>query len=486
MSLINDYFEKTKKHKEEFGNQTIVIMQVGAFFEVYGLKDNTNSDNISGSNIIDFARICDLNVVDKKACCGSYPVVMAGFKDHLQDKYVRKLQEAGYTIAVYEQDEQCNRFLSGVYSPGTYFSSDNDNITNNTCCIWIETKTRVIKNKNNSLQTMIYVGASIIDIYTGSTGMMEYNEMYIRNPCTFDELERFISIYNPSETILISNLTSEEVDDIVSFTNIKSKSLHFVSLYNGEKETKNVLRAINCEKQVYQLQLLNRFYRINDQASFMEIFNDNVYATQSFCYLLDFIYQHNPNLIYRIEEPVLENSSKKLILANHSLKQLNIIDDDNYKGKYSSVSKMLNECITPMGKRRFVHCFLNPITDEDYLKGEYDMIENLMLRGEEYQIVKVMLQHIKDLSKIMRQIMLQKISPKAIYQLYAGICSAKVLYQFIVSSEDNTLCNYLNTRDAIGIIIISLSSSLLLLLLLLLLLWLSSSLLSLWLLSLLF
>jgi DNA mismatch repair protein MutS len=178
----------------------------------------------------------------------------------------------------------------------------------------------------------------------------------------------------------------------------------------------------------------------------MEIFNDNVYATQSFCYLLDFIYQHNPNLIYRIEEPVLENSSKKLILANHSLKQLNIIDDDNYKGKYSSVSKMLNECITPMGKRRFVHCFLNPITDEDYLKGEYDMIENLMLRGEEYQIVKVMLQHIKDLSKIMRQIMLQKISPKAIYQLYAGICSAKVLYQFIVSSEDNTLCNYLNTR----------------------------------------
>ena len=34
---------------------------------------------------------------------------------------------------------------------------------------------------------------------------MEYNELFINNPCTFDELERFISIYNPSETIIISN-----------------------------------------------------------------------------------------------------------------------------------------------------------------------------------------------------------------------------------------------------------------------------------------
>ena len=37
MALIKDYFEKTKKHIDEFGELTIVLMQVGAFFEVYGL-----------------------------------------------------------------------------------------------------------------------------------------------------------------------------------------------------------------------------------------------------------------------------------------------------------------------------------------------------------------------------------------------------------------------------------------------------------------
>jgi len=442
MSLIKDYFEKTKKHIDEYGELTIVLIQVGAFFEVYGLKDR--NDNISGSNIMDFSRICDLNVVDKKVCCGLDSVVMAGFKDHLLDKYIKKLQDAGYTIAVYEQDEQCantTRSLSGIYSPGTYFSTDTDSITNNTCCIWIENKKGTLKNKD---KMYVYVGASVVDIYTGTTSILEYSEHYLKNPCTFDELERFISIYNPSETILISNLPISEIDDVVNFTNIKSKSLHIINLNDHQNGSKNIQRASNCEKQTYQIELLNRFYKINDIQSFMASFNENVYATQSFCYLLDFIYQHNPNLIYKISIPLLENTSKKLVLANHSLKQLNIIDDDNYKGKYSSVVKMLNECITPMGKRKFTHNFLNPVTDGAYLQKEYDIIEHLMLNRDDYKVVKTLLVHIKDISKIMRQIMLQKITPKSLYQLYSSICSAKVLYEFVVG--DFTLKEYLSKK----------------------------------------
>jgi len=433
MSLIKDYFQKTKKHIDEYGVLTIVLIQVGAFFEVYGLKDK--NDNINGSNIMDFSRICDLNVVDKRVCCGIDSVVMAGFKDHLLDKYVKKLQDAGYTIAVYEQDEQCantTRSLTGIFSPGTYFSTDTESITNNTCCIWVEAK------------MFVYVGASVVDIFTGTTSIMEYKEQYIKNPCTFDELERFISIYNPSETIVISNLSVSEVDDIVSYANIKSKSLHTVSLIGDENSSKNIQRALNCEKQTYQIELLNKFYKVNDINAFMGIFNDNVYASQSFCYLLDFIYQHNPNLIYKISEPILENDSKKLILANHSLKQLNIIEDDNYKGKYSCVVKMLNECITPMGKRKFTYNFLNPVTDEAYLQEEYNITEKMLPNDKEYTSVKNMLVHIKDISKLMRQIMLQKITPKSLYQLYSTICGAKVLYEFVIGNE--SLNEYLNKK----------------------------------------
>ena len=47
-------------------------------------------------------------------------------------------------------------------------------------------------------------------------------------------------------------------------------------------------------------------------------------------FLLDFVYQHNPHLVNKISEPIFENCSDRLILANHSLKQLNVIDDNNY------------------------------------------------------------------------------------------------------------------------------------------------------------
>ena len=451
MSLIKDYLDKTKSYINEYGELTIIFMQNGAFFEIYSLKQA--NDCFIGSNILEFSRICDLNIVDKKAAGDKHVtiddlhVVNAGFKTHFIEKYIKKMQDNGYTIIVFEEDtdidpisKKITRSLTGIYSPGTFFSSDNCQITNNTCCIWIETKKPSLKSRHKH----VYVGVSQLDIYTGTTSIIEYNEQYIKNPTTFDELERFISIYNPSETIFISNLHPSDLDDIVNYINIKSKSIHYIFIateeYNGTNSngtnsngtnSKNIQRALNCEKQTYQLQLLCKFYKITDTTTFMGLFNDNVYATQSFCYLLDFIYQHNPNLIHKISIPTLENTSNRLILANHSLKQLNIIEDDNYTGKYSSVVKMLNECTTSMGKRRFTYNFLNPITDEILLQKEYDIIELVLLNLNDCKIIKSQLINIKDISKINRQILLQKVTPKSIYQLYTSICSANTLYTFL-------------------------------------------------------
>ena len=448
MSFIKDYFTLTSQYTEEYGQNTILLMQCGAIY---------------GSNICEFSRICDLNVVDKKVCVGNDSVVLSGFKDHLVDKYIKKLQDNGYTVAVYAQNDdavagQITRSLLGVFSPGTYFSVDTDTITNKTCCIWIQTQKKGLYSllkTANTCSHVVYVGVALIDIYTGTSCIMEYSEQYIKNPTTFDELERFISVHCPSETIIISNLGKDDINDIVSYVNIKSKAIHFVSIQeqeNIENQTqnknvinKNVVRALNCEKQIYQAQLLTKFYKFDDISAFMTIFGETVYATQSFCYLLDFIYQHNPNLVYKIAEPIIENTGDKLVLANHSLKQLNIIDDDTFRGKYSSVVKMLNECITPMGKRKFTHSFLNPVTNIKYLQSEYDMIDNLLqtCKKEEdsYIIVKQMLLIFKDLTKINRQIMLKKIQPKYLYQLYSGIVSSKTLYNFVLNNH--SLAEYL-------------------------------------------
>jgi DNA mismatch repair protein MutS len=436
MALVKEYFELTKNYKNEYGVKTIVLMQVGAFFEVYGLEDKENA-KIFGSEISDFSRICDLNIADKKICVGADSVIMAGFSHYMIDKYLKKLQDTGYTIVVYTQDEQTKnttRSLAGIYSPGTYFSLDSSSssqITNNTTCIWINLVDSHYLNHYSSLKNkgkernlggnqLIYVGLANIDVYTGKTSIFEFHETYIRNPTTFDELERFISIYNPSEVILIGNISDKEMDDVINYSNIESKSIHKISLDDpngGEK----VKRVLNCEKQIYQRELLNKFYKIDDFDTFYQNFYQNSIATQSFCFLLDFIYQHNPNLVNKISEPTFENCSDRLILANHSLKQLNIIDDDNYRGKYSSVEKMLNLCITSMGKRKFSYHLLNPTTNQVFLQNEYNITEHLLEKINDYEFLKNKLGLIKDISKLVRQIIMKKLSPKSFIQFYKNL-----------------------------------------------------------------
>jgi DNA mismatch repair protein MutS len=446
MALIKEYFELTRKYQSEYGENTILLMQVGAFFEVYG-NYNKNNDSISDSKIVDFSQICELNIVDKNICVGKdFSVMMAGFKDFQIEKYIKKIKDAGFTAVVYVQDEatkNTSRSLAGIFSPGTYFHTESPSLTNSIACIWIN----LVENKVLIKGKYVVVGISNIDIYTGKTTLYQFKETYVNNPTTYDELERFISIYNPSEVIMISNLPDEkEMDYVISYAGINCSLIHKIHIGNSvNNDTNDKLKRIrNCEKQPYQKEILTKFYKIDNYDVFVQNFYENDIATQAFCFLLDFVYQHNPHLVNKISEPEFENSARRLTLANHSLKQLNIINDGTVKAsKYSCVSEMLNNCLTPMGKRKFLYHFLNPIYDEEYLQREYDITEYfLTVHPDQHLFYKNALSLIKDIAKWERQIFLKKISPKAFCNLHNNILLIKKLYE--KTNEDNTIIKYLS------------------------------------------
>jgi len=453
MALIKEYFDLTKQYNDDYGENTILLMMVGSFFEVYGIL-NKSTGVISSSKIVDFGRICELNIVEKNVCIGKDNVVMAGFKDMMIEKYIKKIQEAGFTAVVFTQQQDpvtksFTRSCAGIFSPGTYFPNETKTLTNNITCIWVS----LVENKILMKGKYVVVGVSNIDIYTGKTSIFQFKEVYINNPTTYDELERFISIYKPSEVIFISNLSEKDTDNVINYTNIQCKSIHKINLFSLNEEKKDfekkdslfVSRAKNCEKQIYQREILNKFYKIADFDVFIQNFYENDIATQSFCFLLDFVYQHNPYLVLKISEPIFENCSDRLVLANHSLKQLNIIEDfgsNEYSGKYSSVLKMLNECLTPMGKRKFAYNFLNPTTNITYLEQEYNITSHFISKFDEYAIpLKKYLTEIKDLAKWGRQMVLKKITPKSFFSLYTNLGYIKELFALI--QQDTILNQYL-------------------------------------------
>ena len=49
MTLIDDYLDEQQKYEQKYGINTIVFMQVGHFYEAYGVDNTTeknNSDNL--------------------------------------------------------------------------------------------------------------------------------------------------------------------------------------------------------------------------------------------------------------------------------------------------------------------------------------------------------------------------------------------------------------------------------------------------------
>jgi DNA mismatch repair protein MutS len=484
MALVKDYLDITKKYKALYGERTLVLMQVGSFYECYAIKKAKNV--YEGSNILDFTQINDMIIANKNTSIDGNEIVMAGFCLAQKDKYVKKMINNGYTVLVYDQDsdtKNTTRSLDCIYSPGTFFDNndyyslnnedynENNNLSNNTICIWIHYSklNKVIKTET------ISIGLNIINIFTGKIVSYEYCHQFLNTPTTYDQLEKYISIYNPAEAIIITNITNNiynnkncsntndetmkntYIDDIISFANIHSHKIYKIYLNETqekekekekEKENKNKTDtfekiAFNCEKQIYQEELIDKIYGHGSYREKHEFQNYSI-ANQSLCFLIDFIYKHNPSLIKNISYPCFDNVNNKLILANHSLKQLNMISDQRHNGKLGCVSNFLNNCITNAGKRKFQYDLLHPLCDINVLNDCYNVTEHLT-KTEFYKTIKEYLLNVRDIEKIERKVILGKIDPKDFAVLYSNLSNVSKLFEKIITIKENTeLADYIN------------------------------------------
>lgn len=446
MSLVKDYFLKTEQYQKEYGEKTVVLMQVGAFFEIYGLKDIDG--NITQSKLEEISLLCDLIIANKSNPAGSQKqdkqqVVMAGFRDHQIDKYLKKLQENGWTAVVFVQDsptKNTTRSLLGVYSPGTLFISDSNQLSNYSICIWCQ------QSKSAIIGSKIHIGISAVDICTGKTFVFETTSDNRHTPSSYDELERISSIIKPSEVIFISNLEDKLVNDIIQFSGLENTSIRFINLNNKDDLSK---KAKNSEKQQYQSEVLIKFFPDLNQDTLFLDFHDKVYATQSFVFLLDDIYSHNPNLTSKLLLPLFQVESNRLVLANHSLKQLNMISDKS-NTRLSSVDNLLNQCVTALGKRIFQNKLLNPITNIDELENSYQITDYLLSNKlQQWQNYRVTLSKVRDIEKLGRKAILKRITPKDFAIMFESLNHILLLFNNVYS--DKELWSYLNKNNVIEI-----------------------------------
>jgi DNA mismatch repair protein MutS len=453
LTIYEKYLEYTRQYQQQYGAKTIVLMMVGSFFEVYGLKSPTTGE-VSGSAILEFSQICQMNVSEKKkVSVNGHTVLMAGFPEYTLERYLQKLSESGYRSVVFVQDEENSvhgekkkHILHSIHSAGTFipYEIDQPKLSNHIMSVWISGYIPLSKSR-----PQIVCGISVINIFTGKSFISEFKAPFENNPTTFDNLERAISVYNPCEIIILYDLlklTENEpslLKSIKTYTGIDIDCVHHVCIRDNPK-------AINCMKQQYVVQLVESFFG-SESYETCEEFSLFQTATQSFCYLLNFVQEHDRSLVKNIHIPTFASINMNCILANQTLKQLNIIEDKSAdsvrSGRFSSVLHFINRACTPIGKRRINELITAPVFDKQWLRAEYDMVSHL-LHPDHYHFVsffRKQLADVIDLEKIIRQILVKKLSSSSVYRLYESISHIQQIHTCL--QEDQVLLAYLPNAD---------------------------------------
>lgn len=452
-NMIKECFINTNKYTLEFGKNTVVLTQNGSFYECYALFHETSVEDDSienlpdreyiGSNIVAFSRITDLRIGEKDSYFMNikenkkYKLAFAGFKTIYYEQYSLRMKAQGLSVVLIQQDKEgegSTRSFLTSYSPGTCMAEQHslneiENVSNNISCIWIE-------EGMGKMKSTVIIGMANVDIYSGESTIMEYTTENIKSTTVYDQLEKYVSIYPPAECIFISRKTEAEITEITSYIKIHPKSFH-----NIDSSSK---RAQNSAKQTYQDKLLEFVFNIDNVCTVYNEFYENSIATQAYCYLIDFMYEHNTAIITNLKRPIFANQSDNVILNNYTLQQLEVLPTDTQTNRYGSLMSMLNDTVTPMGRRYFLRTFTRPISCAIQLNKEYDITEFLLGSRDILGSLYGRLKKINDIDKIVRLLSFNKCTPKNIYSLYVNlVISAQICS---VLQEHKALKDYI-TED---------------------------------------
>lgn len=403
--IIDDYIAYTKEYKSKYGEKCLVLMQVGSFFELYSIVDDTAED------IYTVADLCNIQVSRKNKTINEVSInnpLMAGFPLYTLKKFTSILLNNNYTIVLVEQvTEPPNpeRKITEVLSPGMNMN--------------------VVSKKNNYMMVIYYefidelpvVGISGIDLTTGSSFVYETGSTKTDPDITNDEVFRFITIYNPCEIIILSDkkYTDSKKSYLIKNLNISNILTHY--------KWENFEHMMTVRKLSYQTAILEKAYSYKkNMLSIIETLNleKYEYGRIAHCCLLQFAYEHNMDIIKKLNIPNVINDYKYLNIEYNSAVQLNIIGLNDYDTPLLSI---LNRCMTSFGARVFKERLLKPIIDKEKLNKRYDEIDYL-LENRKFETVSKNLSKILDLERIKRKMFVNKMNPQDWYGFDVSINNA--------------------------------------------------------------
>ena len=360
-NIFDEYDNVLREHQAKFGSNTILLFEVGSFYEMYSLGGK--------DAIFDIHAVCEIlniqvtkrnkNVVEvSRANC-----LMAGFPSYCLEKFSRTLVENNFTVVIVSQTSpppKPKREVTSVMSPGVDVSEAKRDWNFVMCIYFFEAK-----------QRQLGAAISYMDVGTGEAFVLDIP------PCKdiASQVNRVLLSAGPREVCLIGNIVEAGSDD--GFVTRLDLSSAYVHNALGAESLSNVGNIF------FQNQLLRKVYaeRIGllQPLEYLDLERSPMLAA-AFVSLLAFVSDHSEVLVRKIGKPTIVREDTHLLLSSTSAVQLNLVSP-HPTSRSPSLLSMLNRCKTAIGRRAFSRRALSPPICVANIEQQYETQEVLRNNG---------------------------------------------------------------------------------------------------------
>jgi DNA mismatch repair protein MutS len=420
MRTYDEYCELTRTYKTQYGESTVVLMEIGKFYELYDGGDGGGAD---------VKRLCELLNLQMTRKNKSNPQVsrgnpaFSGIPNVALAKYVPVLLEDGWTVVVVSQvpggaPGQVTRAVTEVISRTTQAASSivtpavKESDAENLMVVLIEASSNFAA-----------AGWAVVDLSTGRSRAgeaMRACERAADARLAWDELHAQVSIADPREVLVIG----PAMPDYEAFAAHVGLSGRHVHNRTGSQDWRR------CTQVAFQSALLKKVFKRTgflSPAEYVDL-ECKPHALAAFVAALQFAYDHNEKIVSFVSRPAVMGDGLGggggLAMCHNALRQLDVVGPAGT----TTLLRLLNRCATPMGKRAFRDRLLRPMSDPDALSAAYDKVDRMLIeQARPAAEARKLMQPVGDLERAFRRVVLGRTAPCELPLLVASIeaaCSA--------------------------------------------------------------
>lgn len=381
----------------------LVLFRLGDFYEMFG------EDAKIGSQVLQL-------VLTSREIGKGNRVPMCGVPHHAVERYIAKLLEAGYKVAVCDQLEEpspkkrlVHRDVTRVLTPGTlveeaFLEAKQYNFLSAIC-----SEAEGQRGGAGEGERQQKFGLAVTEVSTGEFAVTELDAKAL-----WDELARL----QPAEVLLPEQLSNDE---------------NFIARLKSVCEAVTIT-PFDLDPFTEPDKLLCQHFQVTTLDGF-GVAGMNL-AIKAAALIIAYLQRTRLSALEHLKSLSTYSVGEFMLLDNATRRNLELVQSLRDGGIYGTLLWVLDETVTPMGGRLLRRWILQPLLNLKHINERLDAVESLFRNTLWRQEIREVLKSVPDLERLVARVGTGTANPKDISQIRLALQTIPKLRQLLAEGPE--------------------------------------------------